>query len=164
MYPHFHEETAMRLASLRTAVWRGLATLAVLAADTSGAAAAEKKAEGGKAKAAAGERKAKAPRGRLPAYYAEVVDEKQREAIYKIQQEYEPKIADLRAQLDKLTKEREAKVTAVLTPEQQKKVAELQAAAKAKRDAKKPTDKPPAKRDSGANVGAAKPAEAPADK
>jgi Spy/CpxP family protein refolding chaperone len=135
----------MRLAFLRTAAWCGLATLAVLAAGAGSAAAAEKKADGGKAKAAAGERKAKAPRGRLPAYYTEVVDEKQREAIYKIQQEYEPKIADLRAQLEKLMKDRDAKVAGVLTPEQQKKVAELQAAAKAKREAKKPADKTPGK-------------------
>ena len=86
----------MRLTSLRTVVWSGLAILAVLAAGVGNTASAQKKAEsGGKAKAAAGEKKAKAPRGRLPAYYAQVVDEKQREAIYKIQQEYEPKIADL---------------------------------------------------------------------
>lgn len=155
----------MRLTSLRTAVWCGLATLAVLAASTGETAAAEKKGDGsGKAKAAAGERKAKAPRGRLPAHYTQVVDEKQRETIYKIQQEYEPKIADLRAQLDKLTKERDGKVAAVLTPEQQKKVADLQAAAKAKRGEKKPADKTPAKRDSAPKIGGAKPAEPAAEK
>jgi hypothetical protein len=155
----------MRLTSLRTVVWSGLAILAVLAAGVGNTASAQKKAEsGGKAKAAAGEKKAKAPRGRLPAYYAQVVDEKQREAIYKIQQEYEPKIADLRAQLDKLTKERDAKTAAVLTPEQQKKVADLQAAAKAKRDEKKPGVKTPAKQEPATKSSTTKPAESPAEK
>lgn len=76
----------------------------------------------------------KEPRGRLPAYYAEVVDEKQRAAIYAIQQEYAERIKQLRLQLDAVTKERDQKIVAVLTPEQQKKVAQLAEAAKAKRE------------------------------
>jgi hypothetical protein len=155
----------MRMTSLRTVVWTGLATLTVLAAGLGNPAFAQKKAaDGDKTKAAAGEKKAKAPRGRLPAYYTEVVDEKQREAIYKIQQECEPKIAELRTQLEKLTKERDAKVAALLTPEQQKKVADLQAAAKIKRDEKKPADKTPAKKEPAAKSGAQKPVESPAEK
>lgn len=77
---------------------------------------------------------AKGPRGRLPAHYAEVVDEKQRAAIYAIQQEYAERIKQLRLQLDAVTKERDQKIAAVLTPEQKDKVAELAEAAKAKRE------------------------------
>ena len=85
-------------------------------------------------------RKAKAkpadqPSGRLPAYYAKVVDEKQKEAIYRIQQEYAPKIAALKAQIEQMTKEQNAKITALLTPEQQKKIEEAKAAAAKNRSA-----------------------------
>jgi len=81
--------------------------------------------------------KTEAFRGRLPNYYRFVVDEKQREAIYKIQEEYAAKIDALKAQLAALTKERDAKVAAVLTPEQLKEVEQRAAEAKAKREAKK---------------------------
>ena len=88
------------------------------------------------AKAAPAE-KAKEFRGRLPAYYGTVVDDKQRQAIYDIQKEYHPKIAALKAQLEALIKERDEKIEAVLTPEQLNKVEEAKAAAKAKRAAGK---------------------------
>lgn len=103
-------------------------------------------------KAAPAAAEAKGPRGRLPAYYAEVVDEKQRQTIYAIQQEYAERIKQLRLQLDAATKERDQKIAAVLTPEQQKKVAELAEAAKAKRERQReaapptePKEAPPSK-------------------
>jgi len=77
-------------------------------------------------------------KGRLPAYYGKVVDEKQRQAIYDIQEEYHPRIAALKAQLEALMKERDEKIEAVLTPEQLQKIEAAKAAAKAKRAAKKP--------------------------
>lgn len=80
---------------------------------------------------------AKKFRGRLPNYYRQVVDEKQRKAIYQIQQEYTAKIAALKAQLEAITKERDEKIVAVLTPEQNRKVDAARAAAKAERDKKK---------------------------
>lgn len=105
----------------------------VLACLLGASVAAAAEAETAKASAPAAA-EAKGPRGRLPAYYAEVVDEKQRTAIYAIQQEYAERIKQLRLQLDAVTKERDQKIVAVLTPEQQKKVAELAEAAKAKRE------------------------------
>ena len=69
-------------------------------------------------------------RGRLPAYYSRVVDEKQREKIYAIQREFAPKIDALKAQLAALTAERDTKVEAVLAPEQLKTVEKLKAEAK----------------------------------
>jgi len=80
-------------------------------------------------------------RGRLPAYYGRVVDQKQREQIYAIQREYAPKIKALEAQLAALRAERDTKVEAVLTPEQLKTVEKLKAEAKAKRDKAKAAEK-----------------------
>jgi hypothetical protein len=87
-------------------------------------------------------KKAKAPRGRLPAYYGQVVDDVQREKIYSIQKEYQPKIDELKAQLSQLLQERNEKILGVLSPEQQKKIQEArETAAKARRSSKKPTVK-----------------------
>jgi Spy/CpxP family protein refolding chaperone len=82
-------------------------------------------------------------RGRLPNYYANVVTEKQRDEIYKIQEEYRPKIDAAKSQLDALNKEMNEKIAAVLTAEQKKKIEETEAAAKAEKKAKadKPADK-----------------------
>ena len=77
---------------------------------------------------------------RLPSYYGSVVNEKQREEIYAIQEEYQPKIEALQNQLSAMKKERDEKISAVLTAEQKKQVEE--AAAKAKH---KPKDVQPAK-------------------
>lgn len=76
------------------------------------------------------------PRGRLPTYYGKVVDPIQKEKIYKIQQSYEPKIADLNAQLQALRDKRDAEIDAVLTAEQRQKVAQYRADAKKQRAAK----------------------------
>ncbi len=78
-------------------------------------------------------------RGRLPDHYGEVVTEEQREKIYEIQEEYRPKIEPLETQLKALKDERDAKIAAVLSPEQKKKVEE--AVANAKQKAKAASDK-----------------------
>jgi hypothetical protein len=81
-------------------------------------------------------------RGRLPAYYAAVVTDEQREKIYQIQEEYRPKIAALNAQLKALKKEQDDKITALLTATQKKQIAEAAAEAK-KEPAKAPASSPP---------------------
>jgi hypothetical protein len=71
----------------------------------------------------AGKRKAPAApaaKGRLPAHYAKLVDEAQRQRIYAIQAFYAPQIDDLKQQLDALLARRDAEVHAVLTPAQQR--------------------------------------------
>jgi hypothetical protein len=73
------------------------------------------------------------PRGRLPANYGKVVDPLQTEKIYAIQDQYEPKIEALRAQLKDLVAKRDAEIDALLTAEQREKVKELADAAKARR-------------------------------
>jgi hypothetical protein len=74
-----------------------------------------------------------APKGRLPAHFTKVVTHQQRLQIYLIQAEYDPQIRELRDQLDALLDQRDAKIDAVLTPEQRKQIADLKAAAKEKR-------------------------------
>ena len=73
------------------------------------------------------------PRGRLPAHYGAVVDEEQREKIYRIQQGYQSQIEALQAQLATLREKQASEIEAVLSPEQKEKVKQLAAAAKAKR-------------------------------
>jgi Spy/CpxP family protein refolding chaperone len=67
-------------------------------------------------------KKGKGPRGRLPAHYAAVVNQQQREEIYKIQEEYRAQIELLETQLKDLKKKRDEKIQAVLTPEQKQQV------------------------------------------
>lgn len=73
-------------------------------------------------------------RHRLPDYYADLVDDKQRQEIYDIQDEYGPKIDKLKDELQAMIEERDAKCEKVLTPDQRKKVKELTDAADAKKD------------------------------
>ncbi len=80
---------------------------------------------------------AKEFRGRLPAYFSSVVDDRQRQQIYAIQRHYFGQIEDLKAQLEALTDKRDAEVYAVLSLQQRAEVECLEAAAKAKRNAKK---------------------------
>jgi len=99
--------------------------------------AAEAPSAAAKSSSAKDRKKPSTPRGRLPAYFGDVVSKEQREKIYAIQQEYTAKLAELRRQLDELTKERDAKIESLLTPEQRKKIADLKAAAKTSRDSKR---------------------------
>jgi hypothetical protein len=64
----------------------------------------------------------KKPTSRLPNGYGKVVDDKQREDIYKIQKEYNERIDFLKYRIELLTKERDIKIYSLLTPEQQEKV------------------------------------------
>lgn len=84
------------------------------------------------------------PRGRLPAYYAQVVSNVQREQIYKIQQGYSTQIEALEAQLKELQAKMQGEIRGVLTTEQQKKVDELTEAARANRGGKASSTEPAA--------------------
>jgi hypothetical protein len=63
-------------------------------------------------------------KGRLPAGYAKIVDETQRQKIYGIQAKYASKIDDLQKQLQDLTAKRDSEIRGVLTADQQKKLDE----------------------------------------
>jgi Spy/CpxP family protein refolding chaperone len=103
-------------------------SIAIAQQDSKPAAKADAKAADGKT----AKPRAK-PRGRLPAYYSKVVDGQQREKIYAIQKQYEPKITALKAELQALQEKVDGEVAAVLTPEQQAMVKKLADDAKAKR-------------------------------
>lgn len=86
-------------------------------------------------------RKTSVSKGRhLPAHYRSVVNEKQRQDIYKIQEEYEPRIRVLQDQLNALKKERDEKISALLTAEQRRLVKEAAAWSRQKSKIAQPTE------------------------
>jgi hypothetical protein len=78
----------------------------------------------------------KETKGRLPAYYGQIVNAAQRQRIYQIQANYDPQIDALLAQIETLTEKRDAEIRAVLSPEQQQRLDTLIQGAKANRAAK----------------------------
>jgi hypothetical protein len=102
------------------------------AAGTQTTSSTAKKSTGKKAKR---EKSAK-PKGRLPNYFSGVVTDEQRDKIYAIQSESEPKINELKRELEALTKARDEKINALLTPEQKKKIEDRKAEAKQAREKK----------------------------
>jgi Spy/CpxP family protein refolding chaperone len=75
----------------------------------------------------------KKPRGRLPAYFAKVVTDKQREQIYEIQAKYNDQIAKLKEQLVELSTKRDSEVEQVLTDEQRAEIAKLKSQRRSRR-------------------------------
>ena len=57
-------------------------------------------------------------RGRLPSYYADIVTDQQKTAIYTIQARYHAKVAALQEELETLDKKLDAEIESVLTPAQ----------------------------------------------
>lgn len=76
-------------------------------------------------------------KGRLPAYYSDIVTEAQRQQIYAIQESYGKKTAPLQEQIDALEKQRDAEIEKVLDADQKKKLksAQEEGAAKKKKAA-----------------------------
>lgn len=89
----------------------------------------------GDAKSEKAPRKRAETRGRLPAYFGEVVSADQRDKIYELQAKIAAEIQKLQQQIEMLEENREKEVLAILTPEQLAKVKSLQDEAKAKRAA-----------------------------
>ncbi|MFM7845595.1 MAG: hypothetical protein ACKPEY_15355 [Planctomycetota bacterium] len=73
------------------------------------------------------------PRGRLPAFYGDLVDAKQREAIYAIQARHTAQLKTLREQIAALETKADEEMEAVLSDEQRKKLERWRAESKAKR-------------------------------
>lgn len=84
----------------------------------------------------------KKARGRLPAYFSAVVTQKQREAIYKLQSDYEMQLEKLRAEMDKLIAARDQEVDAVLSAEQLAEVNKKREEAKKRRAARSSSSRP----------------------
>ena len=79
---------------------------------------------------------ARRAKGRLPAYFGQVVTGEQRGNIYTIQAKYRPRIRVLMAELKRLRDEQREEVRAVLTSDQREQITTLQAKAKAGRQQK----------------------------
>jgi hypothetical protein len=82
------------------------------------------------------EAKAKKAKGRLPAYFADIVTEEQRTAIYKIQESHKKQIDDLETQLATARDKELAEIEAVLDAEQKEKLKKARAEAASKKKKK----------------------------
>ncbi|MGI8981521.1 MAG: hypothetical protein ACR2FY_20030 [Pirellulaceae bacterium] len=126
---------------MHSAFWKKLvlatlaSTLVVTAISLTSIGQDAKKADN-KAKAGA-KNKAK---GRLPAYYKEVVTDEQRDQIYAIQAKYEKQLADLQGQLDAAKAKQNDEIEALLSAEQKEKLATVRAEADAKKKSGKKGD------------------------
>jgi hypothetical protein len=81
----------------------------------------------------AGQEKEFVFKGRLPAYYADIVTDQQKAMIYTIQAKYQAKIAALNEELEAVAKQQSKEIEDVLTPEQKKMLKSAQEAGAAKR-------------------------------
>ena len=79
---------------------------------------------------------------RLPPYYKELVTEQQREVIYKIQDEFGPKLAELKGRLAELQGQQQAQIEAVLTAEQKAKLQQIRVSSKRQQKRAAPPAKP----------------------
>ena len=75
----------------------------------------------------------KKPRGRLPAYYGKIVDQKQRKEIYLIQAKFAEQIDKLKLQLQELASQRDTEVEKVLTDDQRAELARMKSERRARR-------------------------------
>lgn len=85
--------------------------------------------------------KAKKAKGRLPAYFADIVTEEQRVAIYKIQESHKKQIDDLEAQLATARDKEMAEIEAVLDAAQKEKLKKAREEAATKKKKKAPDAK-----------------------
>ncbi len=86
-------------------------------------------------------------KGRLPRYFGKLdLDDHQRERVYELQAEYDAKIANLLAEIQKLKTSRSSLCQKILKPSQREKFKELSAAAKKSPPSKKSTAKVASKR------------------
>jgi hypothetical protein len=122
----------MPAAFVKKLVIAATATTLVIAAISVNSIGQEKKADS-KAKAGAKEK----PKGRLPAYYKDIVTEEQKDQIYAIQAKHAKQIDDLQSQLTAARAKLNDEIEALLSAEQKEKLAKL----KAEADAKKKSDK-----------------------
>jgi hypothetical protein len=78
----------------------------------------------------------KKAKGKLPAYYADVVSDEQKEKIYAVQAKYAKEISDLNQQLAAVAKKQNEEIEALLTDEQKEKIDKARADAVAKKKRK----------------------------
>jgi hypothetical protein len=79
------------------------------------------------------EAKEKKARGRLPAYYADIVTNDQKQKIYDLQSKYARQIEALNEQLEALERQRDGEIENVLTADQKEKLKKAREEGAAKR-------------------------------
>ena len=126
---------------MHSAFWKKLvlATLAstlVVAAVSLNTIGQDAKKADNKAKAGAKQKN----KGRLPAYYKDVVTDEQRDQIYAIQAKYEKQLTDLQSQIDAVKAKQNEEIDALLSAEQKEKLATVREEADAKKKAGKKGD------------------------
>ena len=62
-------------------------------------------------------------KGRLPAYYGDIVNDAQRQQIYAVQEKYAKTLAALQDQIDTIEKQRDTEIEALLDAQQKTKLA-----------------------------------------
>lgn len=126
----------MHLAFSKKFFFATLASALVVAAVSLNSIGQEAKKADLKAKAGAKEK----PKGRLPAYYKDVVTDEQKDQIYVIQAKYEKQLDDLQSQLDAVKAKQNGEIEALLSAEQKVKLAKVKAEADAKKKSAKKGD------------------------
>src|SRR5262245_40007475 len=106
----------MQLAFWKKVVVASLASTLIIGVASLSTIGQEAKKD--KAKPAAKEK----AKGRLPAYFKDVVTDEQRDQIYAIQAKYEKQISDLRSQLDAVQDKQMAEIEGLLSAEQKEKL------------------------------------------
>src|SRR6476619_2156686 len=122
----------MHLAFSKKFVFATLASALVVAAVSLNSIGQDAKKADSKAKAGAKEK----PKGRLPAYYKDVVTDEQRDQIYAIQAKYETQLTDLQGKIDAVKAKQSAEIEGLLSAEQKEKLAKVVAEADAKKKEK----------------------------
>ena len=117
-------------------VFATLASMLVVAVVSLNSIGQDAKKADSKAKAGAKEK----PKGRLPAYYKDVVTDEQRDQIYAIQAKYAKQVEDLQSQLDAVKVKQNDEIEGLLSAEQKEKLAKVKAEADAKKKSGKKGD------------------------
>ena len=126
----------MHLAFSKKLVFATVASTLVVAAVSLNSIGQDAKKADSKAKAGAKEK----PKGRLPAYYKDVVTYEQKDKIYAIQAKYEKQLDDLQSQLDAVKAKQNGEIEGLLSAEQKEKIAKLKEEADAKKKSAKKGD------------------------
>jgi len=123
----------MHSAFWKKLVLATLATTLVVAGVSLNSIGQDAKKADPKAKAGAKDK----AKGRLPAYYKDVVTDEQRDQIYAIQAKYVKQLEDLQSQIDGLKAKQNDEIEGLLSAEQKGKLAKVKEEAEAKKKAGK---------------------------
>ena len=134
--PYLFGATSMHPSFWKKLICASLASSLVVSVISLSSVGQDAKKADPKAKAGAKEK----GKGRLPAYYKDVVSEEQRDQIYAIQAKYVKQLEDLQGQIDSLKAKQNEEIENLLSPEQKEKLAKVKAEADTKKKGGKKGD------------------------